>query len=51
MEGVNEVRPNTVTHPEFGEVLDRARKAGVQILFLGCRVKEDEIFIDRVFLE
>lgn len=51
MEGVNEVRPNTVTHPEFGEALDRARKAGVQILFLGCRVKEDEIFIDRVFIE
>ena len=48
MEGVDEVRPNRKMHPEFGEALDQAAKAGVKILFLGCRVREDEISIDRV---
>ena len=49
MEGVNEVRPNIRTHPEFGDALGRAERAGVKILFLGCRVTEDEMVVDRVF--
>lgn len=47
MEGVDEVYANIDTHPEFGEVLEKAKNAGVRVLALGCSVKEDEIFIDR----
>lgn len=47
MEGVDEVRPNTVMHKEFGEALREAVGAGVQVLCLGCRVAEDELVIDR----
>lgn len=38
MEGVQEVRPNIRTHPEFGEVLNEARNNGVQVLAYLCRV-------------
>lgn len=48
MEGVDEVRPNVATHKEFGDAMEAARKAGVQIMFLGCRVEEDSLVIDRV---
>lgn len=41
MEGVCEVRANTATHPEFGIALEKAKKAGVEILFLPCRVSAD----------
>lgn len=41
MEGVYEVRANTATHPEFGVALEEAKKAGVEILFLPCKVRED----------
>ena len=34
MDGVEEVRANVATHPEFGEAMEDARKAGVEILFL-----------------
>lgn len=45
MEGVYEVRPYDVTHPAFGEALEEARKAGVDVLFLRCEVKPDELRI------
>lgn len=45
MDGVEEVRANVATHPEFGEAMENARKAGVEILFLQCHVTEDEIYI------
>ena len=45
MDGVPEVRANTGTHPEFGEALDDAVKAGVQVLFLKCHVEPDELTI------
>lgn len=45
MEGVHEVRANIATHKEFGEALDEAKKAGVQVLFLKCRVGEDFLMI------
>ena len=45
MDGVTEVRPNVATHPEFGEAMEDARKAGVQILFLPCHVEPDSIEI------
>lgn len=46
MEGVRNVRPNVETHKEFGEALAEARAAGVRVLFLGCKVTKDELFID-----
>jgi sugar fermentation stimulation protein A len=51
MEGVNKVYPNVETHPEFGEALDKAVKAGVHILYLGCRVEENELNIDRAYTD
>lgn len=41
MEGVNEVLPNIETHPEFGVAIDDAKKAGVNIVFIKCRVYEN----------
>jgi sugar fermentation stimulation protein A len=51
LEGVNKVYPNIETHPEFGEALDKAVKAGVHILYLGCRVEENELNIDRAYAD
>lgn len=48
MAGVDEVRPHVEMHKEFGEAFLEAKKAGVQVLFLGCKVTEDELFIERV---
>ena len=45
MDGVTEVRPNIETHPEFGEAMDDARKAGVEVLFLTCHVEPGELVI------
>lgn len=45
MEGVQEVRPNVSTHPEYGEAVAMAREAGVRILFLGTEVQPDELKI------
>lgn len=38
MEGMTRVEPNDATHPEFGEALRRAARAGVEVLALGCAV-------------
>lgn len=43
MEGVNEVLPNIETHPEFGFAIDDAKKAGVNIVFIKCRVYENRL--------
>lgn len=43
MEGVNEVLPNIETHPEFGVAIDDAKKAGVNIVFIKCRVYENRL--------
>lgn len=45
MDGITEVRPNIETHPEFGEAMDDARAAGVEILMLPCHVEADELRI------
>ncbi|MBQ3036014.1 MAG: DNA/RNA nuclease SfsA [Lachnospiraceae bacterium] len=45
MEGVKEVLPYTVTHPEFGVALQEARDAGVEVLCLQCRVEPDTLII------
>ena len=45
MPGITRVLPNRETHPEFGEALDEAEKAGVKILCLPCEVSPDELRI------
>ena len=45
MEGIKEVLPYTVTHPEFGVALQEAVDAGVNILYLQCEVKPDMLRI------
>ncbi len=45
MEGVAEVLPYTVTHPEFGVALQEARDAGVEVLYLQCKVEPDTLII------
>lgn len=45
MEGIREVRPNTITHPAFAEALEQAKQAGVEILPLRCKILPDEIII------
>ena len=45
MDGVDEVRANVDTHAEFGEALNDARKAGVEVLFLTCHVEPDSLII------
>ena len=45
MDGVDEVRANTDTHPEFGLALDDAKATGVEILFLKCHVEPDRLEI------
>lgn len=42
---IKEVLPNLETHPEFGQALEEAKKAGVEVLFLQCSVNEDELKI------
>ena len=45
MDGVTKVLPNIQTHPAFGEALEAAKQAGVNILFLPCHVEPDQIEI------
>ena len=45
MEDVAWFEPNWDTHPAFGEALIRAKKAGVVIKAVRCRVKPDEMYI------
>lgn len=45
IEGVTEVRPNIETHPEFGEVLEVAQKAGVKVILYMCQVGSDTLEI------
>lgn len=45
MEGVREVYANEITHKEFADVLEEAKKAGVKILNLQCVVTENELRI------
>ncbi len=47
MNGIETVRPNTETHPEFGEALAEARNAGVRILCLCCDVQKDSLRITK----
>ena len=46
MKGVRCFRPNDALHPEFGNALRRAVRAGVKLLVRDCRVTPDSIEID-----
>ena len=45
MEGITEVRANMETHPAFGDALEEAKRAGVEVIFLPCRVRPDEVVV------
>lgn len=45
MEGIKEVKPYDVTHPEFGIALEEAKAAGVEVLYLQCSVAPEELRI------
>lgn len=45
MEGITKVLPDIEMHPEFGMALKEAEEAGVNILYLPCKVTEDTICI------
>ena len=47
MKGIRYVEPNWNTQPAFGEVLKRARNAGVRLLAYDCFVREDGLEMDR----
>lgn len=47
MKGVYSFQPNYTTHPEFGETLVKAEKAGVKILAYDCTVTKDSLEIDQ----
>lgn len=44
--GVKVVLPNMQTHPQFAEALREAEAAGVDVLYLGCRMSPEEVTID-----
>lgn len=46
MKGITAFEPNHETHPEFGEALCRAERAGVEILAYDCRAEEDSLELD-----
>lgn len=45
MEGVTEVRANVATHAAFGVALEEAKQAGVEVVFLPCKVMPDEVWV------
>ena len=45
MKGIREFEPNWSTHPQFGEVLQKAQNAGVHLLAYDCLISEDYIEI------
>lgn len=47
MKGIRYLEPNDRTHPEFGEALRRAGRAGVQVRAVDCLVTPDTITADQ----
>lgn len=43
MNGINEVRPNIESHPEFGKALSDAKAEGVKVFFMTCKVTCDTL--------
>lgn len=50
MEGIKEVLPNEVTHPEFKKAFEEAKAAGVEVYFLCCKVEPDTLIVDKVYM-
>ena len=50
MEGIKEVLPNEETHPEFKRAYEEAKAAGVQVYFLCCKMKPDDLIVDSVYI-
>ena len=48
MEGITKVLANVDTHPQFGEALENAVRSGVEVYYLTCSVKPDELTISEV---
>lgn len=46
MKSIKRMEPNRRTHPAFGEVLQKARSAGVHLLAYDCLVSEDSLVMD-----
>ncbi|HIU26024.1 MAG TPA: DNA/RNA nuclease SfsA [Candidatus Copromorpha excrementigallinarum] len=46
MKGPVKFEPNRDTHPEFGEALEKAERAGVELLAVDCRVTPGEMKTD-----
>lgn len=46
MKEIRLLRPNDETHPEFGQALREAQRAGVKILAMDCLVTPDSLCID-----
>lgn len=47
MKGIRLFEPNDGTHPEFGDALRHAEKAGVGVLAYDCRVEPDRLELDQ----
>ena len=47
MEGMQHFEPNDKTHPQFGEALRQARKAGVEVLAYECKVTQSSLEITK----
>ncbi len=47
MEGMQHFEPNDKTHPQFGEALRQARKAGVEVLAYECKVTPSSLEITK----
>jgi sugar fermentation stimulation protein len=43
MEGISEVKPYTITDPEFGKALQEAKESGVEEVFIKCKVGKDSL--------
>ena len=50
MEGMQHFEPNDRTHPQFGEALRQARKAGVEVLAYECKVTPSSLEITKSIL-
>ncbi len=49
MEGVKEVRANVETHQEFGDAMEEAKAAEVDVCFFQCHVEPDSLRIKSSF--
>lgn len=47
MKEICQIRPNDITHKEFGDTLREAHKKGVKVIAYDCIVTPDEIVIDK----